>query len=301
MKKLISILSIMACALGLTACAKLDGLIVTAGDISQPQTPEENVTPTEPIPAPTEEITETPVVETEPPIVETEPVIEETEPAATEEVVEETEAQEEPTPTEAPEEQVPETDLPEIDVSHIELPVEATSPYTTDGEIVYTNNWVNVRTKPSMNGEVITQLEAGEEVFRYEQVNGWSKIEYSRGKIGYIYNKYIDTERTEEFTLYTPVDETVYAGYDVNMRTKPGGAILGKLREGKSVRRIGIGKDGWSQCIYKNELVYINSTYLSTDPAFDIPVEYFLQYQNEQTTPEVTTPETVPTETEPTT
>lgn len=210
--------------------------------------PAETIAPVETVP---EETTE-----------ETAPVIEETEPV--------TEVQEDP--------------LPEVPVDDVELPVVSDKNYPGDGIIMYTNNWVNVRSKPSLEGDIIGKLEEDTEVFCYETTYGWSKIQFDGNKIGYISNKYVDKERSEKFKLYEEVDELVYAGHDVNMRSKAeyGAPIIGKLLQGKSIRRIGIGNNGWSQCMYNNQLVFISNEYLSPDPDYVIPMERFLQNSNNQ-------------------
>jgi hypothetical protein len=64
---------------------------------------------------------------------------------------------------------------------------------------------------------------------------------------------------------------------------------VGKLKQGESVRRVGIGKNGWSQVLYKNQLFFINNTYLSTDPNFVIPLEWFTQQETTETVPQETT------------
>ena len=163
-----------------------------------------------------------------------------------------------------------------------ELMPDAETDYPDDGEIVYTTHWVNVRKEPSVDGEVIGKLEENERIFRFETKSGWSKIFYNNG-VGYIYNQYIDSQKIESFDLYTEVDETVYSGHNVNIRLAPSiySPSLGKLKHGESIRRIGVGKNGWSQVMYKNQLVYINSTYLSTDPNFVIPIEWFLEQEKE--------------------
>lgn len=161
-----------------------------------------------------------------------------------------------------------------------ELPVKDGSvDYPGDGEIVYTNHWVNVRSKPNLEGKIVGRIEEGLPVFRHETKNTWSKIQFDGNKIGYISDKYLDKEKTEKFKLYDEVDEYVYSGHDVNMRTTPNGMVIGKLPQGESIRRIGIGQNGWSQCVWKDQLVYINNLYLGTDPDFKIPLEFFIENQ----------------------
>ena len=271
MKKALSALSILILVLALTACGKNKEKMAASSDevvIVKPTNP-----PTPTIP---EIVQKETVPPTESTIPETEP---ETEPIEMEENVPET---------------IPETTPEETIDPNIELPVESERDYPDDGEVIYTNNWVNVRSGPSLESQIIGKLEEGTELFRYEVTkNNWSKILYE-GKIAYIFNQYVDTQKTEKFKLYQEVDETVFAGHDVNIRARAeyDAPILGKLLQGKSIRRIGIGQNGWSQVMYNNTLAYINSEYLSLDPFYVIPMEKFLQ----ATTPTESKDETKPTE-----
>ena len=70
--------------------------------------------------------------------------------------------------------------------------------------------------------------------------------------------------------VYTDVNEVVYATAPVNIRTGPGTgySILNVLRTGASIRRVGVGSNGWSKVIYGGKTAYIVSNYLSaTRPA----------------------------------
>ena len=228
-----------------------------------------NPTPTTPSNPKTETIvpTEAPA-ETETTVPETEPVVEESLPEETvlEEIVEETE---DVVPEEEP--------IQEVIIMVHELLPENQTEYPDDGQLLYATHWINVRAEPNTKSDIIGKIEEDERIFRFETSNGWSKIWYNNG-IGYIYNRYLGTAHIEDFDLYTDVDEIVYSGHDVNIRMAPSteSPSVGKLSHGQSIRRIGIGKNGWSQVIYKNQLFFINSTYLSTDPDFTIPVDWFL-------------------------
>lgn len=226
----------------------------------------------------------------------------------------ETEAPTEPEVTEVVEESVPEeTEAAEIETEQTETDVEdeedrllsdialaedviivvhellpeSMTEYPDDGQIVYAKHWINVRSEPTTKADIIGRIEEDERVFRFETSNGWSKIWYNND-IGYISNQYLGTAYIEDFDLYEDVDEIVYSGHDVNIRIAPStyAPSIGKLAQGEAVRRIGIGKNGWSQIIYKNQLFFINSTYLSTDPNFKIPLEWFLS--QEETEPSET-------------
>lgn len=84
---------------------------------------------------------------------------------------------------------------------------------------------------------------------------------------------------TEERTQWPAheVNEVVFATSPVNIRTGPGTdyPIIGTLRTGKSIRRMALGEDGWSQVMYGDQTAYIHSSYLTsklpsgTSPATD--------------------------------
>ena len=65
---------------------------------------------------------------------------------------------------------------------------------------------------------------------------------------------------------FTMVDENVYATRNVNIRTEPNVSSHspGQLMRGEAVLRIGVSGDGWSAVLYKDEVRYIASKYLTT-------------------------------------
>ena len=66
--------------------------------------------------------------------------------------------------------------------------------------------------------------------------------------------------------VYKEVDETVYAKSTVNVRKGPSTDYdkVGSLSTGDSVKRIGIGDNGWSKVIYKDEERFVHNDYLTT-------------------------------------
>lgn len=74
------------------------------------------------------------------------------------------------------------------------------------------------------------------------------------------------TAPTEPKVTYREVDETVYALRQANIRALPGkeNKKLGSLEWGESIRRVGIGSNGWSMVIYDGQVAYMYSSYLST-------------------------------------
>lgn len=65
---------------------------------------------------------------------------------------------------------------------------------------------------------------------------------------------------------YKKVDEMVYATETVNIRSGPSTdhKKLGQLKRGDSVKRTGVGDNGWSRVQYNGHTAYIFTSYLST-------------------------------------
>lgn len=82
------------------------------------------------------------------------------------------------------------------------------------------------------------------------------------------------TAPTQPKVTYREVDETVYALRTANIRSHPGkeNEKLGSLNRGDSIRRVGIGSNGWSKVIYNGEIGYMYTDYLSTEKPNDYEV-----------------------------
>ncbi|MCI8513817.1 MAG: SH3 domain-containing protein [Lachnospiraceae bacterium] len=74
------------------------------------------------------------------------------------------------------------------------------------------------------------------------------------------------TVTSPDGTVFTVVNETVYAQDNVNMRTAPSasGSILAILKKGQSATRTGVSEFGWSQIVYEGNTVYVSSDYIGT-------------------------------------
>ncbi len=81
-----------------------------------------------------------------------------------------------------------------------------------------------------------------------------------------------EAPKTEEEKIYEDVSDSVTAKEVVNLRSGAGVNydIVGELKSGDFVKRIGIGKNGWSKLIYKGKTVYAISSYL-TKTVVDVP------------------------------
>ena len=82
--------------------------------------------------------------------------------------------------------------------------------------------------------------------------------------------------------IFNDVDEIVYAISSVNIRSGPGTdyEIVGSLAYGQSIRRTGIGSNGWSQVDLSGEDAYISSSYLSTTAPASDTSQYPLTYSD---------------------
>ena len=72
---------------------------------------------------------------------------------------------------------------------------------------------------------------------------------------------------TDEEKQYTVVKETVTAKELVNLHSAAStdAKIVGTLKNGETLTRIAIGKNGWSKLLYKGKTVFAVSSYLTTD------------------------------------
>ena len=54
---------------------------------------------------------------------------------------------------------------------------------------------VNVRSQPSETADVLGQLEPGSQTTRFEDKDGWSRVDYNNGTQGYVKSEYLSTEQ----------------------------------------------------------------------------------------------------------
>lgn len=82
-----------------------------------------------------------------------------------------------------------------------------------------------------------------------------------------VVNQKVQAPKTQEEMLYTDVNETVTAKDEVNLRSGAGTNfdVVTVLKNGTTVTRIGIGKNGWSKLSLNGQTVYAITSYLTTD------------------------------------
>ena len=159
-------------------------------------------------------------------------------------------------------------------------PVIKDSIYTEKTDTVTAKDVVNLRDSDTTKSNIVGTLKNGETAKRIAVgSNGWSKLSYN-GKTVYAVSSYITTDlnykpEPENDGIYTTVDETVTAKSSTNLRnsaTTNGSTVIYTLKNGETVKRIGIGSNGWSKIIYNGQTVYAVSSYLTTDLSYKEPV-----------------------------
>lgn len=84
-----------------------------------------------------------------------------------------------------------------------------------------------------------------------------------------------EAPKTEDELLYTEVDEQVTAKEEVNLRESAStkSNVVALLQNGTVVKRIAVGKNGWSKLEYDGKIVYAITNYLTTDLVITTPNE----------------------------
>ncbi len=183
-----------------------------------------------------------------------------------------------------------------------ERPADATAPltneeklYTEVNEEVTAKELTNLRSAATTKSDVVATLKNGEIVTRIGVgSNGWSKLIYN-GQMVYAITSYLTTDLTPVTTApetetkepTTPVTNTpetevqddfkavsdmVTAKLEVNLRTAPTtkSEVVVLLKNGEFVERTGISEKGWSRLIYKGQIVYAVTSYLTGESSTDV-------------------------------
>lgn len=164
------------------------------------------------------------------------------------------------------------------------------SVYTTVNETVTAKDVVNLRESASTKSNVLGSLKNGETVTRVAVgTNGWSKLEF-QGKTVFAISSYLTTDLTvkpsepEVDNTYTAVSETVTAKELVNLRdgASTSANIVGSLKNGDTLTRIGVGTNGWSKLEFEGQTVFAISSYLTTDLSYTASVESTVSEETSQ-------------------
>lgn len=165
-----------------------------------------------------------------------------------------------------------------------DVPIDST--FREVNELVTAKEKTNLRTEPSAVADetIAAVIRNGEWVTRTGiSSKGWSRLAYN-GQTLYAISSLLLTEeeaekRTEEkpteppvSTIYDPVNDTVTAKVETNLRNAAGTdgtEVVAILKNGEWLTRTGIGSNGWSRIDYHGQTVYALTSYLTTDENYD--------------------------------
>ena len=147
---------------------------------------------------------------------------------------------------------------------------------------------LTLRAGPGTGYSSLGQLTKGSLVHRIAVGdNGWSIILLS-GKEVYVETAYLEKEKApeqmpqkpteppaEKGPVYEKVTQTVSATDNLNVRKGPGTTYekIGKLKKGEKVTRVGVGSNGWSVILYREQQAYVDSRYVTEESAPSAPEE----------------------------
>lgn len=165
----------------------------------------------------------------------------------------------------------------------LDPPVQGVSTPKFIGQVVVTDDYLNVRTTPdsSITTNKIGQVHTGETFNVYEEINDWLKVDY-KGQPAYIsktYTKYITTSNngqpstnpTENIPGNLSGKVTVNS---LHVRTGPGTSYpsLGKLNTGDVVTVYGVSNE-WANIQYGDQKGYVHKSYVKLINATGSPVQ----------------------------
>lgn len=140
---------------------------------------------------------------------------------------------------------------------------------TVTNNDLLSNNLNQSPKKQIENENIDEQNIINEEVFNYEKSVSENNINNSESNDN---NSNSDIKNNSNLSLlksvnFQEINEIVYATCDVNIRELPSkdSNKYGLLRFGEQITRTGVGDNGWSRVIYNDNILYINSKFLSTD------------------------------------
>lgn len=148
--------------------------------------------------------------------------------------------------------------------------------FTEVNETVTAKQETNLRSEPSTlnDASIVGKLVHGDTATRTGVGhNGWSRVIYN-GQTLYAVTSYLTTDMEDtgqqappQGPVYTPVNESVTAKMETNLRTEPSTAspdtVVGLLHNGEVLTRTAVGDNGWSQLDFNGQTVYAVSSYLT--------------------------------------
>ena len=154
------------------------------------------------------------------------------------------------------------------------IPVEASSDRQA-AMVQVKSGGLNVRSSPSVSGNVVTTLQKGSYLTLVAKSGSWWQIEYGKGKTGYCHGDYISTVSSQ------PARVRLNNG-SLNVRSGAGTnySKIGSLSNGESVLVLSQ-SGGWSKVLYHGTKTgYVSSQYLSTGAGKTLDVPSFKQTDN---------------------
>ncbi|MDO5016118.1 MAG: NlpC/P60 family protein [Eubacteriales bacterium] len=157
---------------------------------------------------------------------------------------------------------------------------------------------VNVRTADSMDAEIATELNAGDQVWELETNGSWSHVLLADGSEGYIYSSLLSynfVPREEEIyqpeepvyqeNEFEPYYGTLYSLFSgVNIRREPSTSseVIGTMYYGDYCEAVGY-SGGWFQISwYDGEVAYVYGDNLTTDPISSDDLNGEIQHEEVQ-------------------
>lgn len=189
-------------------------------------------------------------------------------------------------PPKEPLEEAPASETPVPEVPVVEVPASPELIKIDKKAYVRTNN-LNVRDLGSLEGQVVSVLSNGTEVYVFGEKDNWYSIEYTKGKRGWVYSDYIQFEKAslppedeknkpQEPTIEVPkvptlkqIDKKAYITIDgLNVRALGSmeGKVISIINKGVEVYVFGE-QDGWYFVEYaKDQRGWVYSNYVQFNP-----------------------------------
>jgi len=127
------------------------------------------------------------------------------------------------------------------------------------GQVSVGSGSLNVRSRASTAGQVVSSLAKGGYVTLLDQTGSWWKVEYSDGKYGYCHTNYIKTLSADEAMV-----DTGWGVLNVRSGAGTGYAKTDTLPKGTEVLVLSAA-NGWSRILYHGTKTgYVSSAYLDS-------------------------------------
>ena len=126
------------------------------------------------------------------------------------------------------------------------------------GTVKISSGWLNVRSGPSTSAGTVAQLQKGSYVTLISKSDGWWKVEYGQGTVGYCHGDYITVAGGTQSTVATQSGS-------LNVRSGAGTSYsrIGSLAKGEQVIVLS-SANGWSRVVFHGSKTgYVSSQYLS--------------------------------------